>query len=69
MIEPLVRAEGLLAEGRPVQTGLAVDVAERLIGEGIPAFAPKTLALAQARLPNLAAKAVGRDIMTIERRS
>jgi diaminohydroxyphosphoribosylaminopyrimidine deaminase / 5-amino-6-(5-phosphoribosylamino)uracil reductase len=39
------------------------------IGAGIAAFAPETLALAEARLPNLAAKAVGADIMTIERRS
>jgi diaminohydroxyphosphoribosylaminopyrimidine deaminase/5-amino-6-(5-phosphoribosylamino)uracil reductase len=39
------------------------------LGEGVEAFAPGVRALADSRLPNLAAKAVGRDIMTIERRS
>jgi diaminohydroxyphosphoribosylaminopyrimidine deaminase/5-amino-6-(5-phosphoribosylamino)uracil reductase len=69
----------LLVEAGPTlaEALIAGDLVEELmtftspepIGDGISAFAPKTLALAQAQLPNLAARAVGRDIMTIERRS
>jgi diaminohydroxyphosphoribosylaminopyrimidine deaminase/5-amino-6-(5-phosphoribosylamino)uracil reductase len=39
------------------------------IGEGIEAFDAETRLVAERHLPNLAAKAVGRDVMTIERRS
>jgi diaminohydroxyphosphoribosylaminopyrimidine deaminase/5-amino-6-(5-phosphoribosylamino)uracil reductase len=68
----LVEAGPTLAKGL-----IEADLVEELMlftspepmGEGVRAFDPATLAVAQANLPNLAAKAVGRDIMTIERRS
>jgi riboflavin biosynthesis pyrimidine reductase len=48
---------------------LVLFTAPETIGEGVAAFDPETRALAEAQLPNLAARAVGGDIMTIERRS
>jgi diaminohydroxyphosphoribosylaminopyrimidine deaminase/5-amino-6-(5-phosphoribosylamino)uracil reductase len=69
----------LMVEAGPTlaRSLIAQDLVEELvlftapgsIGEGVEAFDPETRALAEARLPNLAARAVGADIMTIERRS